>query len=245
MNVLKTILLLLLSIMLLNAEETAQEIIQKIDTNQRGKNVYMQMNMSITSQGHKRTMKMQTWAEGNKKSFVKTIYPPKDKGITFLSLDNQMWQYVPKIERVIKIPPSMMLQNWMGSDITNDDMVKQSSLVDDYDAKILKREGDIVTIELIPKEDAAVVWGKIVSKINTSNYTGMKDIFYDEDGVEVRMFTYEKVKKYGKYYTPSYWKITPSDKKGSFTEIIIEDVKYDSDISQQYFKKSALKRFSR
>ncbi|MEA1982963.1 MAG: outer membrane lipoprotein-sorting protein, partial [Campylobacterota bacterium] len=81
--------------------------------------------------------------------------------------------------------------------------------------------------------------------IDTSNYTGMKDIFYDEDGEEVRVFTYEKVKKYGKYYTPTYWKITPSDKKGNFTEIIIEDVKYDTEISEQYFRRSALKRFSR
>ncbi len=241
----KILLLLLSFFSVLNASQTAHSIMQKVDDNMRGKNVYMQMNMSITSLGHKRTMKMQTWAEGNKKSFVKTIYPPKDRGITFLSLDNQMWQYVPKIERIIKIPPSMMLQNWMGSDITNDDMVKQSSLVDDYDAKILKREDKIVTIELIPKEDAAVVWGKIVSRIDTSNYTGMKDIFYDEDGVEVRTFTYEKVKKFGNYYTPTYWKITPADKKGNFTEIIIEDVKYDTEISQQYFKKSALKRFSR
>jgi len=211
----------------------------------RGENVYMQMNMSITASGHTRTMKMQVWAEGNKKSFVKSIYPPKDRGITFLSLDNQMWQYVPRIERVIKIPPSMMLQNWMGSDITNDDMVKQSSVVDDYDAKILETSGDIVTIELIPKEDAAVVWGKIISQINTKTYTNIKDVFYDEDGQEVRIFTYENVKKFGNYYTPTYWKIQPSDKKGSFTEIIIQDVKYDSDISQQYFKKSALKRFSR
>lgn len=183
--------------------------------------------------------------QGSKKSFVKTIYPPKDKGITFLSLDNQMWQYVPKIERTIKIPPSMMLQNWMGSDITNDDMVKQSSLVDDYDAKILKREANIVTIQLTPKEDAAVVWGKIVSHIDTNNFTNTKDIFYDEDGVEVRVFTYEKIEKFGKYYTPTYWRIQPSNKKDNFTEIILEDVKYDTDISDQYFQKSALKRFSR
>jgi len=242
---LRLVVLLFFSFSFLNAQITADEIMKRVDENMRGKNVYMQMSMSITTHGHTRTMKMQTWAEGNKKSFVKTIYPPKDRGITFLSLDNQMWQYVPKIERIIKIPPSMMLQNWMGSDITNDDMVKQSSIVDDYDAKLLKYEKNIATIELIPKEDAAVVWGKIISKIDTSNFTGMKDVFYDEDGLEIRTFTYEKVKKFGKYYTPTYWKIQPSDKKGNFTEIIIEDVKYDSEISEQYFKKSALKRFSR
>ena len=228
----------------LSADE-AYEILKKVDANMRGKNVYTQMNMSVTSLGHTRTMKMQTWAKGSKKSFVKTIYPPKDRGVTFLSLDNQMWQYVPKIERIIKIPPSMMLQNWMGSDVTNDDVAKQSSIVDDYNAKLLNKSGSVVTIELIPKENAAVVWSKIISRIDTSNYTGVKDVFYDEDGEEVRTFTYDKVKKFGNYYTPTYWKIQPADKKNSYTEITIEDVKYDGEISERYFQKSALKRFSR
>ncbi len=211
----------------------------------RGISVYMQMKMSITSLGHTRVMKMQSWSEGTKKSFVKVIYPPRDKGITFLSLDNQMWQYIPKIERTIKIPPSMMLQNWMGSDITNDDMVKQSSIVEDYTPRILKKEGKIVTLELIPKEDAAVVWGKIISRIDTKTYTSQKDIFFDEDGKEVREFIYKKVKKFSKYYLPTYWKIQSIDKKTSFTEISLEEVEYDKEISGQYFQKSALKRFSR
>lgn len=240
----RIITLLIVSFLMLGADE-AHDIMKKVDDNLRGKNVYMKMEMIITSRGHSRTMRMETWSEGSKKSFVKTLYPPKDKGITFLSLDGQMWQYVPKIERTIKIPPSMMLQNWMGSDITNDDMVKQSSIVDDYDAKILAKAGSVVTIELIPTEDAAVVWGKIVSMIDTSNYTNIKDVFYDEDGKEVRVFSYEKVKKFGAYYLPTYWKIQPTDKKGNRTEITIEDVKYDTKISSQYFKKSALKRFSR
>ncbi|WP_345977953.1 outer membrane lipoprotein-sorting protein [Sulfurimonas sp. HSL3-7] len=240
----KALFVLLLSAVALMGDE-AHDIMKKIDNNIRGQNIYLQMKMTITSMGHTRTMKIQTWAKGTKKSFVKTIYPPKDKGITFLSLDNQMWQYVPKIERIIKIPPSMMLQNWMGSDITNDDMVKQSSIVDDYDPRILDKEGTVVTMELTPKEDAAVVWGKIISYIDTTTYTSQKDIFYDEDGKEVRIFYYENVKKYGPYYMPTYWKLQPVDKPNNRTEIFLEEVKYDSDISEQYFQKSALKRFSR
>ncbi len=240
----KVLLSLLLVISTLLGDE-AHDIMKKLDNNMRGKNIYMKMSMSITSMGHKRTMKMETWAQGTKKSFVKIIYQPKDRWITFLSLDNQMWQYVPKIERIIKIPPSMMLQNWMGSNITNDDMVKQSSIVEDYDAKILNKEGSVVTIELIPKEDAAVVWGKIITNIDTETYTSNKDIFYDEDGEEVRIFTYDKVKKFGEYFLPTYWRVTPVDRKDNYTEIILEDVKYDTKISDQYFRKSALKRFSR
>ncbi len=229
---------------LLIADE-AHDIIKKLDDNIRGKNIYMLISMKISSLSHERTMKMQNWSQGAKKSFVKIIYPPREKGITFLSLDNQMWQYVPKIERVIKIPPSMMLQKWMGSDITNDDMVKQSSIVEDYEPKIIKRDGTIVTIELTPKEDAAVVWGKIIANIDTTTYTSKKDIFYDEDDKEVRYFIYDKVKKFGKYYLPTYWRVQSSDKENRYTEMILEEVEYDRDISDMYFQKSALKRFSR
>jgi len=239
------ILIVLMTLMYLLMADDAHDIMKMVDNNLRGQNVYMEITMRITSMGHTRTMKMQTWAKGTKKSFVKTIYPPKDRGITFLSLNNQMWQYVPKIERIIKIPTSMMLQNWMGSDFTNDDMVKQSSIVEDYDPKILKKEGSVVTMELIPKEDAAVVWGKIISHIDTTTYTSQQDIFYDEDGKKVRTFIYKDVKKYGKYYIPTYWRVSPEDNPDKFTEITLQEVRYDSDISEQYFQKSALKRFSR
>ncbi|QOY51387.1 outer membrane lipoprotein-sorting protein [Candidatus Sulfurimonas baltica] len=240
----KTFLLFFAFAILLVADE-AHEIMQKVDNNIRGKNIYMKINMKVVSLLHERNMQMETWSQGSKKSFVKVLYPPKDKGITFLSLDNQMWQYVPKIERTIKIPPSMMLQKWMGSDITNDDMVKQSSIVDDYNPKIIKKDGNIVTMELIPKEDAAVVWGKIVSQIDTSTYTSKKDIFYDENIEEVRVFIYKDIKKYGEYYLPTYWRVQSVDKTDNYTEITLDNVKYDMDISEQYFKKSALKRFSR
>ena len=241
----KKIFFILLVLTLSLIANEADDIIKKLDENMRGKNVSMEMTMKIVSLGHERTMKMQSFSEGTKKSFTKILYPPKDRGITFLSLNNQMWQYVPKIERIIKIPPSMMLQNWMGSDITNDDMVKQSSLVDDYDARVIQKQGSVVTIELIPKEDAAVVWGKIITNIDTTTYTSNKDIFYDEDGVEVRYFIYDKVKKFSKYYIPTVWRVESVDKKDRYTEIILEDVKYDTEISKEYFKKSALKRFSR
>ena len=241
----KKIVMFLFLMVSVSFSNEAEEIIKKLDNNMRGISIYMQIKMSITSLGHTRVMKMQSWSEGTKKSFVKVIYPPRDKGITFLSLNNQMWQYIPKIERTIKIPPSMMLQNWMGSDITNDDMVKQSSIIEDYTPRILKKEGKIVTLELVPKDDAAVVWGKIISRIDTNTYTSQKDIFFDEDGKEVREFIYKKVKKFSTYYLPTYWKVQSSDKKTSFTEIILEEVEYDKKVSAQYFKKSALKRFSR
>lgn len=240
----KLILVFLTSLTLLFADE-AEAIIKKLDENFRGESIYMKMTMEIKSLGHERTIGIESWSKGSNKSFVKVIYPPKERGITFLSLDNQMWQYVPKIERTIKIPPSMMLQNWMGSDITNDDMVKQNSIVDDYHARILDKNGTTVTIELIPKDDAAVVWSKIITHIDTNTYTSSQDIFYDDEGKEVRRFNYYDIKPYGKYYIPTLWDLRPTDKPDNYTQITLEDVKYDGDISDAYFQKSALKRFSR
>jgi len=225
--------------------DEAHELIKKLDENFRGKDIYLKLNMRVVSMGHERSIKILSYSQGTKKSFVRIIYPPKDDGITFLSLENQMWQYVPKIERIIKIPPSMMLQKWMGSDITNDDMVKQSSIVEDYEPKIIKREESIVTLELTPKENAPVVWGKIVLSVDTGTYTSQKDIFYDEDGKEVRYFIYKDVKKVGSYYIPTYWRVQSSGIEDRYTEIVIEEVEYDTEIPDDYFTKSALKRFSK
>ena len=240
----KIILVLLISSVTLHAQN-AQDIIQKVDRNMRGKSVYMELVMSVKNQSYTRTMKLQSWSEGKNRSFVKITYPPRDKGITFLSLDGQMWQYIPKIERIIKIPPSMMLQSWMGSDITNDDVVRESSLIDDYDATLLEQNGDTATLQLVPKKTAAVVWGKIVLDVDTKTYTMKKETFYDETSQAVRYFTFKNVKKIDGYYLPTLWKVIPMDKKDSFTTLEIQNARYDQAISDEYFRQSALKRFSR
>ncbi|MCJ7766749.1 MAG: outer membrane lipoprotein-sorting protein, partial [Thiovulaceae bacterium] len=203
-------LLLLIAMGSLMANE-ADDIIKKVEENARGKDVYMKMRMEIASKRYERSITMESWAEGKKKSFTKILEPARERGITFLNLDNQMWQYVPKIERVIKIPPSMMLQSWMGSDFTNDDLVKQSSIVDDYTPTVLDREGDIVTLQLTPREDAAVVWGKIVSKIDTRSYTQVEEIFYDDMDEKVRIMRYSKTEKFGSHYLPTVMEVIPLD----------------------------------
>ena len=224
--------------------DEASDIIRKLDHNMRGKNVYMRIKMLIKTKNHQRSMEMDTWSKGKKRSFVKILAPAKEKGITFLSLNGQMWQYVPRIERTIKIPPSMMLQNWMGSDITNDDIVKQSSIVDDYTPKLLGKKGTIATIQLTPKPNAAVVWGKIVTQVDTTHYTDLQDIFYDDDGKKVRTFRYSKVRQFGSYYIPTVWVVKPVDRPGHQTTMYIEKALFDGPMNDAYFSKSALKRFS-
>ncbi|MDM5270978.1 outer membrane lipoprotein-sorting protein [Sulfurovum sp. zt1-1] len=227
--------------------DEAQTIISKLEDNLRGKDIYAKMQIIVKTKRHTRTMMIESWGKGKKKNFTKILAPSRDMGITFLNLDKQMWQYVPKIERIIKIPASMMLQSWMGTDITNDDMVKQSSLVDDYQVSILKKEGPIVTLKLIPKKEAAVVWGKIISRVDTRYYVEVEDHFYDDDGVEVRVMKYSDIKKFGTHYVTTTMRIIPldPDKQGNETMIKMLDVTFDQGISEAYFSKSALKRFSR
>ncbi len=100
------------------------ELIKKVEDNLNGKTAFMKISMTVKTKRTKRKMQMSSWGEGSKKSFIKITYPKKDRGITFLKIDTQMWPYVPRIEKVIKIPASMMLQSWMGSDFSHDDLVK-------------------------------------------------------------------------------------------------------------------------
>ena len=225
----------------------AQAIIKKLEKNLRGDYMYSTMSMIVTSKRGKRTVNIESWSKGNDKSFIKILYPKKDKGITFLKIDNQMWQYIPKIERTIKIPPSMMLQSWMGSDFTNDDMVKESSLEEDYNAAILSKQGDFATLELIPKPNAAVVWGKIVIDVDLANAVPLKEIFYDDMMQKVRVMTFSKIEQHGSHIIPMVMELQPldADKKQNRTKVIFEKVTFDTKIDPSYFTKQALKRYSR
>jgi len=242
----KYLLSLLIITLSLHANE-AQNIIKKLEKNLRGDYMYAQMKMIVTSKRGQRTVKIESWSKGNKKSFIKILYPKKDKGITFLKIDTQMWQYIPKIERTIKIPASMMLQSWMGSDFTNDDMVKESSLEEDYKAKLLSKKGNRATLELIPHEDAAVVWGKIVIEVDVKNAVPLKETFYDDRMKKVRVLTFSKVERHGSHMVPMVMELKPLDanKKKNSTKVIYEKIDFDAKIDSSYFIKHALKRYSR
>jgi len=242
----KWLLSLLLITFSLHANE-AQAIIKKLEKNLRGDYMYATMKMIVTSKRGQRTVKIESWSKGNDKSFIKILYPKQDQGITFLKIDTQMWQYIPKIERTIKIPASMMLQSWMGSDFTNDDMVKESSLEEDYSSKLISKNGNMATIELIPKENAAVVWGKIIVDVDVKNAVPFKEIFYDDMMQKVRVLTFSKVEKHGTHMVPMVMELKPLDpeKKKNTTKVIYGKVDYDARIDPSYFTKQALKRYSR
>jgi outer membrane lipoprotein-sorting protein len=243
--------LLLITIMLFVAPIViggeAEDIIAKVEKNYRGDNAYIKMQIVIFSRRGERTMLLETFASGKNKSFSRLLAPKKSKGITFLKINSQLWQYIPKIERIIKIPPSMMMQNWMGTDFTNDDIVKESSIADDYDYKITNKKGNYATIELRPKEDAPVVWGKIIATINLSNYTQVKEVFYDDIGEKIRQIKYSEVEKIDGHNVATRMEVTPLtvDKKMNRTIVKIIKARFDKGVDEKYFTKRALKKYSR
>ncbi len=241
----KVLALLLLCSPLL--AQSAQEIIQKVEDNLRGESAQMELSMIVHTSRGKRTMKMQSYSVGDEKSFIKILYPLKDRGITFLKIDDTMWQYVPRIERIIKIPASMMLQSWMGSDFSNDDLVKESSIAEDYRQKLLASDAESYTLELLPKEQAAVVWGRLQMRVSKKYFLPTEVKYYDEKGTLIRILSYKEVKKLGDRFYPTYWVMLPQteEKKGRKTEVIVKDATFNEAIDPAYFTKRALKRFSR
>lgn len=239
-----SLLLLALPVTLFAAE--TDDIIRKVEDNLNGKTAVMNITMTVKTKRAQRTMKMESYSIGKEKSFIKILYPGKDKGITFLKIDSTMWQYVPRIEKTIKIPASMMLQSWMGSDFTNDDLVRESSISDDYTHKMLKETGSVFRLELRPKEEAAVVWGKIVMEISKEYYLPTKVLYYDEDGMLIRELAYTEVQPFGKRFYPTKWIMDPKEpeKEGRRTTVQIEDAVFDEKVSESYFTKRALKRYS-
>ena len=225
---------------------TADEIIKKVQLNLNGKTAVMNMSMVVKNKRTTRTMKMKSYSIGDDKSFVQILYPGKDKGITFLKIDNSMWQYVPRIEKTIKIPASMMLQSWMGSDFTNDDLVKTSSLSEDYQKELLTETDDEYQVELLPTEEAAVVWGRIVMGVSKQFYLPTTVLYYDEDDILIRKMIYTDVQPFGTKYYPTKWLMLPQEpeKIGKETMVEISNAVFDKDISESFFTKRALKRYS-
>lgn len=227
--------------------ETSSDIIQKVEDNLNGKTAYMQFSMIVKTPRYERKMQMESWSEGTKKSFIRITYPKKDRGITFLKVNNQMWQYVPKIEKTIKIPSSMMLQSWMGSDFSNDDLARESSILDDYNHQLIDENATSYSIDLLPKEDAAVVWGKIIMIVSKSYYLPLSAHYYDEDGLLIRSLHYQQFKQMDDRIYPTRWEMQPktADKREHSTIVSVEKATFDEEISPSYFTKQALKRYAR
>lgn len=231
----------------LNAQElTAKDIIDKADKKNRGESSVGLMSMTIVRPSWERTIEMKNWSKGDDNFMIYITAPAKEKGQVFLKVGKEMWNYVPTISRMIKIPPSMMMQSWMGSDFTNDDLVKQSSIVVDYNHSRLDdeivREQDCYVIELIPLPDAPVVWGKIISWVTKDGFNLWKSEYYDEDGYIQNIENGYDIKNMGDRIIPTRFEMIPTDEEGKKTIMVILEVKYNVEIADNFFSKQNMKK---
>lgn len=228
---------------------SAKEIIKKMDELMRGTTSYAVYTMTITNPRWTRTLKMKNWSEGEDKAFILIEHPPKEKGITYLKIKNEMWNYLPSVERIIKIPPSMLMQSWMGSDFTNDDLVRQSSVIDDYEQKLLRRElyqnRQAYVLELTAKPQAAVAWGSIMTWVDSEYFMPLKQAYYDDKKTLVNIMYFENHKIISKRWFPTRWRMVPQNKTGHETKIELSEVAFDAPLPADIFTQGALKRYSR
>jgi hypothetical protein len=227
------------------ADPDARGLVEAAETLLWGRTLVADAEMRITTPAWTKAVGMRVWMERPGRSFVRVTAPPKEAGICSLRIASEMWNYVPAIERTIKVPPSMMLQPWLGSDFSNDDLVKESSLVDDYEhrvAGVVEVDGaEAYRVEGLPKPGAPVVWGRVVYTIRKSDRVPLRLEYFDERGTPLRVLTYSDVRPVGGRSIPTRWEMQPLDKPGKRTTITVRTATYDRAIDPDVFSHRALR----
>ncbi len=223
------------------ADEAAIAMLKKIDELYRSHSSISSMTMEIVTPNWQRSLKMEAWTIGMDDTFIRILTPKKDRGVATLKKEKEMWNYFPKINKVIKVPPSMMMGSWMGSDFTNDDLVREASLVEDYHVK-LNSEGAAHHFTLTPKQQTVTVWGRIEIRAHKDSLLPIEQAYFNEKGDKVRIMTFSEVKQFSGRMMPSVMTMTPLNKDGHKTTIRYDDLQLDVDIEDDVFTLRNLKK---
>jgi outer membrane lipoprotein-sorting protein len=225
---------------------SAQEIIAKVEQTTRGNSSKGELSMTVIRPNYTRSMTIKSWTMGNDKAILLVTAPARDKGTAFLRDGKEVWNWQPTIDRVVKMPPSMLSQSWMGSDFSNDDLVKQTSLLIDFNHRIIREEildsRKVWVIEMLPKQESAVVWGKVVTWIDQEYYIQLKSEFYDEDNYLVSTIRAGNLKKISGRTLATRLEIIPEEEKGNKTIIEQNNIEFDSPLTQDFFTIRNMKR---
>lgn len=226
--------------------QDATKIIEKANEKMQGESSHAQITMQIIRPTWERSMSLETWSLGQDYSLMVVTAPARDEGTAYLKRTNEVWNWLPNVNRTIKLPPSMMSQSWMGSDFSNNDLVRESSIVTDYTHTL---EGDSTVngyethkIGLTPEPDAPVVWDKVVAFISKDEYLQLRTEFYDERGELVRIMEGSQVDEIGGRIIPTRMEVIPADKPDQKTVLIYEDVEFNIDISEDFFSIQNMRR---
>ena len=208
---------------------TAKQIIDEMENMYRGNSSEASITMLIETPNYQRKLTMQSKTLGEERAFFRILAPKKDRGVATLKRGQEMWNYFPKINKVMKVPPSMMMGSWMGSDFTNDDLVKETSLVDAYALSLAENETEYL-ITLTPLESTVTVWGKIDYIVSKSPLLPKAQLFYDDDQVRVREMIFLEPKEFDGRLMPSVMEMRPLNKEGHRTRVIYESMTFDEEM---------------
>lgn len=231
--------------------KTAQDsrvktLLNEVDDLWRGKSSYAVTTMQVKTAHYTRTMRMEGWSKGKEKTLFRIIEPLREKGTATLKSANHIYTYLPKTDRTIKLTSGMMMGSWMGSHLTNDDLVKEARLEEDYDATISfegERDGlSIIAFTLIPKLEAAVVWGKLELIIQADSHLPIVQRYFDEDFELTRTISFSDIKILGGRERPAILRVVPTDKPDEYTEFVYEKLEFDIELSDRLFSLSSLKK---
>jgi len=225
--------------------QNADEIIRKMDQKMRGNTSIGVATMKIIRPSWSRSIHFKFWSKTRDFDMILITAPARDEGSAFLRRKREIWNWVPRINRVVKLPPSMMSQSWMGSDFKNDDLIKESSVVTDYTHSIV---GDSTLqghacykIKMVPKPNAPVVWGKVFLWVTKDRYLNLRAEYYDEDGHLVNTMEGSDIKNLGGRDLPSHMEMVPADKKGQKTVLDYQSLKFDTSIPDDFFSLQNMK----
>ncbi len=225
---------------------TAQEIMERVDDLWRGDSSFAEMTMEIETQNWKRSLKIKAWSLGKDYSLLGITYPPRERGTATLKAGKEIWNYLPRVNRVIKIPSSMMMAGWMGSHFTNDDLVKESRMSEDYDIEVTfegKRDGiEIYELTLTPKPEAPVVWGRIDYIVQSEDLLPLRADYFDEDGNLARSMALSDIREMGGRKIPTLMTLVPADKPDEKTVIRYTDMEFGLDLTEDFFSIRNLSR---
>jgi outer membrane lipoprotein-sorting protein len=227
-----------------SAAPDATAIAKKCDAALKGKTEGGNASMTVHTPQWQRTLEMTFWYDYPEKTFLRITGPAKDAGTGTLRIGSNMWTWLPSVERVIKIPPSLMLQPWMGSDFTNDDLVKESSLPTDYTHRLAgetTEDGDACyRLIAIPKPNAAVVWGKLVLLIRKADFLPRREEFYDERGALQKTLYFDQIRKTGSRDYPMRWRMVSQTKAGHQTTLVFSRLQFDKPVPAEIFTRQNL-----
>lgn len=228
-----------------DSDLTARQVLDRVDDLFRGRSSHGTMEMKIQTEHYTRTLGLEFWSEGQENSLVRILSPVKEQGTSTLRVGSEMWNYLPKVDRVIKIPSSMMTSAWMGSHFTNDDLVKDSRMAEDYTFELTfrgPRDGQqVIQITCTPKPDAPVEWGKAVVTVRASDYLPLRIEYYDEELKLARTMAFSDVRDLGGRELPARMVVQPAHEPNESTTVLYDRIAFDLDLPDDLFSLRSLR----